>query len=838
MDPMSENDPARLARHRLSQFCGTRDRAVRRCWLLAICEAVLLVTLALALLDYWWMLPPVVRTTGALALAALAVLGVARLIGFYRRPTGLKRGALEVESQRPDLGCEISTAAEYLSGERQVVHEYEPELAAALEARAAQHLGTAPINYGSKLLLYGATLGVSLLGLLCLVIAVPAMLTALQRTTIPFSKAHYTKVEVRPGNIEIPVGQDLEVTNVFAGRLPKNPRLHWQEAGAARWQEVALTNSLAGIYRLTLTNIRSDTSYRATGGDGASETYRITTYVPPAVRDLTIMIRFPDYTGLKPAMQKSPDIAVVRASTAEMRLEPSVELASAKLRFSALPELTLTPETNGFWGGSFQVTKDTDYWIELEDKKGHHGVNEKPYHIRAIPDNPPKIEISEPAKDIRASTTTKVLVKMSVTDDFGVDESNLVVNKLGGAQQVIPAKRDSTRDGEITATAELDLSALGLKEYELVAYHAEATDNNTLDGPGVGKSPVYFVEITNEEGKPCLSQGQGQKVNLLATQKQIIADSTALVPKAKAEEFDALSTRQRDAAEFGQLYIDALEGGGAPAPAVNEMRAAIHDMTNAATRLQEKNRAEALPAEEGALAHMYQVLRLLPELENLPTAPRMANQQPPASPKLKVVLEAIKQRKKEDSTNQEIQEALDQAKDLARAQSALNSALRHPDSNSSKASGSESRSPGTGQPETGGAEGQSDSQSPASQEASSPSAKEMAEKQNGLSEEARRLAEKLQRMAGRNSRLGHNAGNDASQAASKMAAAGQAMGQGNLGLAGQQAVESEVALHGVIARLERLLKNQPEPSDIANEDFPKAYEALISEYLKKLSHAE
>ena len=835
MDPNSENDPARLAQHRLSQFCGTRDRAVRRCWLLAICEAILLVTLALALLDYWWVLPPVVRTTGALALAALAVLGVARLIGFYRRPTGLKKGALEVESKQPDLGCEISTSAEYLSGERQVVHEYEPELVAALEARAAQQLGTAPINYGSKLRLYGATLGVSLVCFLCLVIAVPAMLTALQRTTIPFSKAHYTKVEVRPGDIEIPVGRDLDVTNIFSGRLPKNPRLHWQEAGAAQWQAVALTNSLAGIYRLTLTNIRCDTSYRVTGGDGASGIYRITTYVPPAVRDLTVMIRFPDYTGLKPAIQKSPDIAVVRASTAEIHLEPSVELASAKLRFSALPELTLTPETNGFWGGSFQVTKDTDYWIELVDKKGHHGENEKPYHIRALPDNPPKIEITEPAKDIRASNTNKVLVRMSVTDDFGVNEIKLVVNKLGDAQQVIAAKRDRTRDGEITATAELDLSALGLKEYELVAYHAEATDNNTLDGPGVGKSPVYFVEITNEEGKPCLSQGQGQKVNLLVIQKQIIADSTALAPKAKAEEFDALSTRQRDAVEFGQLYLDALEGGGAPAPAVSEMRAALHDMTNGATRLQEKNRAEALPAEEGALAHMYQVLRLLPELENLPTAPRMANQQPPASPKLKVVLEAIKQRKKEDSTNQEIQEALDQAKDLARAQSALNSALRLPDSDSSKASGSESRSPGTRQPETT----QGDSQSPtASQEAPSPSAKEMAENQNRLSEEARRLAEKLRRMASRNSRLGHNAGNDASQAASKMAAAGQAMGQGNLGLAGQQAVEGEVALHGVIARLERLLKNQPEPSDIANEDFPKAYEALISEYLKKLSHAE
>ena len=121
------------------------------------------------------------------------------------------------------------------------------------------------------------------------------------------------------------------------------------------------------------------------------------------------------------------------------------------------------------------------------------------------------------------------------------------------------------------------LSALGLKEYELIAFHAEATDHNTLDGPGVGKSPVYFVEITNEEGKPCLSQGQGQKVNLLAIEKQIIADTTALAPQAKAEAFEALAARQKDAAEFGQMYLDALEGGGAPAPAVNAMRAALTD---------------------------------------------------------------------------------------------------------------------------------------------------------------------------------------------------------------------------------------------------------------------
>ena len=107
-----------------------------------------------------------------------------------------------------------------------------------------------------------------------------------------------------------------------------------------------------------------------------------------------------------------------------------------------------------------------------------------------------------------------------------------------------------------------------------------------------------------------------------------------------------------------------------------------------------------------------------------------------------------------------------------------------------------------------------------------------------MSKEAAALAERLQRLAGKDARLGHNLGNNAGQAAARMAAAAQAMKQGGFGVAGENGFQGELALRSVTAQLERILGNQPEPSDIASEDFPKEYEALISEYLKKLSHAE
>ena len=172
----------------------------------------------------------------------------------------------------------------------------------------------------------------------------------------------------------------------------------------------------------------------------------------------------------------------------------------------------------------------------------------------------PRVELDDPGKDMHAAATNKIPVKITVADDFGVDQIKLVFHKLGGKEQTVTANRGTNDDGQISATADLDLSQLDLKEYELVAYHAEAKDNNTLDGPGVGKSPVYFVEITNLEGGVCKNPKPGEKANLLVLEKQIIADTTALTTTVSSNQFAALATRQHDVKDFGQIYLETLTG--------------------------------------------------------------------------------------------------------------------------------------------------------------------------------------------------------------------------------------------------------------------------------------
>ena len=130
----------------------------------------------------------------------------------------------------------------------------------------------------------------------------------------------------------------------------------------------------------------------------------------------------------------------------------------------------------------------------------------------AIPDAPPKVDFTEPGGlNIPCRSHQSDYAPFCRLGRFrgGGGPDSLPPPGIPGAGTEGAAPDASGLSG-FRGEAELDLSGLKLDEYELVATTREARDNNTLDGPGIGKSPTYFIEITDKEGKVFVT-GQGAR---------------------------------------------------------------------------------------------------------------------------------------------------------------------------------------------------------------------------------------------------------------------------------------------------------------------------------------
>ena len=167
-------------------------------------------------------------------LIALLAAGLGGWLKLRRRPTSIKEAALDTEGRRADLGCVVSTAAEYISGERPITHQYEPELVAALEEQAASNLKGVEVSYSNRLLAPAAFLAIALLTLLMFAAIAPVAFTAFKRTVAPWSKETYTTVQVMPGSIESLSTGVTSSSPISANRfMPESSSIYRRSTGSS-----------------------------------------------------------------------------------------------------------------------------------------------------------------------------------------------------------------------------------------------------------------------------------------------------------------------------------------------------------------------------------------------------------------------------------------------------------------------------------------------------------------------------------------------------------------------------------------------------------------------------
>jgi hypothetical protein len=591
-------------------------------------------------------------------------------------------------------------------------------------------------------------------------------------------------------------------------------------------------------------------------------------YVPPEVARLSLRLIPPAYSGLPELRQSSPPINALRGTRVLFELTGNVPLGMAELRLTNGLVIALKAAESNLWQGELSVSSDSEYSMVIADTRGRPSLANAARHpIRALPDLPPKVDVIEPGEDIRADPDEIIPLKVAASDDFGLDSITIVYHVLGGPEQRLEVRDRHLKDGQTLGAVVLRLGSLGLKPYDVVSYHAEARDNNTFDGPGIGRSPTYFIELTDRSGPaPSKRKGQPQqRLNLIAIQKGLLAETTATRTNAPAKTFQDLSQRQREAREFTARYQQKLESMNAPKAAQFALDEALEGMDDAARSLDQKAPLAALPAEEKALAALYRAIKAMPQLKNLPTEPELSLQPPEESPPEpqppQVVLEAIEKKPQKPANAAELEKALAEAQALAKAQSEL--ARKMEGSNPADA---QKPSPGEkpGQKGPQGKDGQSGEAgkpgkpgkpqssppgppNPGSQPGSpggepggprGPEARAMAENQKRLQDQARKLAEKLARMNSPEAREAQAAGKRLEAAAQQMSQAAEALGDGRSESAETSSSLAAAGVQSAADLLERALRQGPERTDVSTEEAPRQFEEQISEYFRRLTRAQ
>jgi hypothetical protein len=840
--PSSSNTPGRA----LDQIASEKRRADHLRLATELGLFALLALLIPVLLDYIYFWPLAVRCAAGVAwLILLATIGTIE----FRKRRGLKSAkiaALELERRHPALRCDISTAAE--CAERPDHRPLQSELISGLRQHADFQLQAIGHPWRRQAIGWIAFATLGAMALLLVLFLVPISRLAFERILVPWAVPFYTRIEVRPHQAEIPVTSDLAVTAKFLGRLPSQSRIEWK-TGNGPWQSAMMNPTARDRARYDFKNLHESFLFRVAANDAVSPEYPVTVYATPDVAMWQLDAVPPAYANLPTQHSTDGEMTALRGSELHWHLVSTRPLSKADVHFEKdLPNIALKSESDMAWTGDMTLKTSADYHAQLLDEAGHANLRPALHHLIAVPDAPPRVVITSPDQVISADPGDKIPIAIEATDDIGLSSVNLIYRRPGTPPTVVSLYPAGQQGRQFAATPVLDLAPLQLKPFDVVIYYAEARDNNTYDGPGVGRSRAQFIVIRGPPGStppppPSSgpSSGSSQEINLTQMQRDLIAATTMLADNAPRNAMKDLATAQGQIRDLASKGSAALQSTHADPGGIAALAAAIEAMGHAESSLNSGNRPASLDEEALALASLYQASHALPST-NSPSG---------GSGELRIKLDDGGQRAaQQQQTQKQLSQALAQASSLTAAQQALEAKSEGqgqgqgqgetPDEGQGNGpSKIKPNDPGKGasndpSPDGKGADGtSSNTQGPGYDPA------KLGAEQAALAAQARQLADFLNKAAGSDPGVSHGMAGSAGKAAGEMEIAAGEFKRGatydrpKVSTAQRSSIE---ALDQVQDYLKNTIAAEDHGTTTQDETIPPEYADQLAHYFQKLSH--
>ncbi|MGM0577837.1 MAG: DUF4175 family protein [Myxococcota bacterium] len=247
--------------------------------------------------------------------------------------------------------------------------------------------------------------------------------------------------------------------------------------------------------------------------------------VDVAVGDLAFRLVYPAYLDLQPRDIPSSGGDLSALAGTEVRFTGST-LRPAKqvvLQLESDPESRWPVELSdeGVVRGAFRVGKTDRYRFLLTAPDGTLVRETRWRSIESRPDRSPEVRLLLPETDVEVNPQDRVQLLYEAADDHGLDRVHLVVDRGDGRK---PERREvRSASGERTArgTEVLAVEPLDLEAGDAVEVWFEASDLNTVTGPGRSRSArrrvaMYSPDAEHEERLADLERLVDEMIDVLA----------------------------------------------------------------------------------------------------------------------------------------------------------------------------------------------------------------------------------------------------------------------------------------------------------------------------------
>jgi hypothetical protein len=423
-----------------------------------------------------------------------------------------------------------------------------------------------------------------LLGLLFWLLRPEHFSNAASRLLLPFSDIdplYRTRLSVEQGNIEL--GGDIPITIRISGEKPDTLTIVRRSQGGQKQVDVVPVEGKDEV-NFRFLGVQQSLTYTVQGGDYTTPAYRIEIPTVARLALVRAQYHYPAYTRKGPVTTEraSGELEALQGSRAEVTFvfdKPVSDAAILLDRASAkAPQrLELTQVSATEYRATIPFDDVTGYQLVVRD-----GEQEKPvgsFDVRVLIDQNPKLQLSGLDRQSEVAVDAVVPLKISATDDYGLEKVGLFVRPAVANETDHAAKPDAGwqlvkvwpagQALEFTQAFDLAVAALNAAEGDRLEVALRGVDNDPL------KRGAWLMGPTQK-----LSIG-GDGAALQRQYEQILRTET---------EMKALAAAQKQAVEKVAAQVVKLDAGSGIRWDDPKNVAALHDAVKELAKGQEQLR--------------------------------------------------------------------------------------------------------------------------------------------------------------------------------------------------------------------------------------------------------